>query len=316
MKLIKQSTKNFWKMHGENAWGLQRIINFIHGYIYYTLYDHYVTAARISLRSMADAPKALFKKMTIDFFANRYHCKVLTLDDAKKLIALDTPLTVPLEESKKIIPWEIANKLIFNNKDNLAIVDCPCRMERKTAGKKYCEPLNTCIFMGKTGVDFVTTHMPRMHARRATVKEVHALLESQHKKGCVLTTWFKDGTGYRAGVLCCCCPCCCGGMETEMMSRAKGIEGLKITAPSGYSVVVDPAKCRACGKCVEVCPYKAKIIAETASGKVSQVIEDLCMGCGVCVNMCPNSAGTLKANPQKGAILDVDVLRKKKSVAK
>ena len=315
MGLIKESTRNFWKMQGENAWGLQRVLNFIHGYVYYTLYDHYVTAARISLRSLAGAPKSIFKAVTIDFFTQRYHCKVLSLEDARNLIALDTPLTVPIEESKNIIPWEIANKLIFNHKDHLAIVDCPCRMERKTAGKKYCEPLNTCVFMGKTGVDFVTSHMPRMNARRATAKEVIALIESQHKKGSVLTTWFKDATGYRAGVLCCCCPCCCGGMETEMMARAKGIEGLKITAPSGFSVVVDSEKCRACGTCVEICPYKAKVITEVKGKRLSQTIEDLCMGCGVCVAVCPTAASSLAEDPKKGRRLDIHALKQKNTAS-
>lgn len=316
MRLIKESTRNFWKMQGENAWGIQRIINFIHGYIYYTLYDHYVVAARMTLRSLAGAPKFIIKTVIIDFFANRYHCKVLTLKDAKKLVALDRQLVIPTEESKKIIPWEIANKLILNHKDHLAIVDCPCRLERKTAGAKYCEPIHTCVFIGKTGVDFVTNHMPRMNGERATVEQVQNLIEKQHKNGRVLTLWFKDATGYRGGVLCSCCSCCCGGMEVELLARKKGIEGLKITAPSGYSVVVDKEKCKACGKCVDICPYNAKQIIKIGGKKISHVVNDLCMGCGVCVTNCPSGASFLQVDPSKGEILDVDLLLQRKNIKK
>lgn len=302
-------------MHGENAGGLKRIINFIHGYIYYTLYDFYVAVARKILRSKALAPKSIFKLLVIDFFTKRYHCKVITLDDARKIVTMDIPLVVPHEESKKIIPWELANKLIFNNKDNLAIVDCPCRLERKRAGAKYCEPINTCVFLGKTGVDFVTTHMTRMHGKRATVEQVLTLIENQHNKGAVLTLWFKDATGYRGGVLCSCCPCCCGGMETELLARQKGFEGLKITAPSGYSIVMDTEKCNECGICVELCPYKCRQIVENDEKRIVQIINDLCMGCGVCVTSCPQGANALQEDPSKGVVLDVDLLSERFAVS-
>ena len=45
--MIKRSTINFWKMQGEGAWGLQIVLNMIHGYMYYTLYDYYITSHRI-----------------------------------------------------------------------------------------------------------------------------------------------------------------------------------------------------------------------------------------------------------------------------
>jgi formate hydrogenlyase subunit 6/NADH:ubiquinone oxidoreductase subunit I len=242
----------------------------------------------------------------IDFFGRRYHCKVITYENARKLIALEEDVVLPTEESKKIIPWEIANKIILKHKDQLAIVDCPCRMEKKTAGKKYCEPMNTCIFYGKVGVDFVTTHMPRMNGHRATKEEVLNLLESQHKNGKVFSVWFKDATGYRAGVLCCCCSCCCAAMEVEVLSRKKGIRGLAMTAPSGYSVAVNTERCKGCDKCAKACQYGAMRMVETdGKGKLSYS-KELCMGCGVCISLCPNESISLIADPDKGAIFDVD----------
>ena len=304
--MIKRSTINFWKMQGEGAWGIQRVLNMIHGYVYYTLYDHYIACAIFVARTLSRFPKIFFKTVVIDFFGNRYHCKVITYENARKLIAVEQDIVLPTEESKKIIPWEIANKIILKHKDQIAIVDCPCRMEKKTAGKKYCEPMNTCIFYGKVGVEFVTTHMPRMNGHRATKEEVLNLLELQHKNGKVFSVWFKDATGYRAGVLCCCCSCCCAAMEVEVLSRKRGVKGLAMTAPSGYSVAVNIKSCKACGKCMKACPYSAMKIVEVEGKKEITYFKDLCMGCGVCQSICPHGSISLIVDPEKGVIFDVD----------
>jgi len=311
LAIIKKSTKNFWKMQEEGAWGIQKVLNMIHGYMLLTLYDHYVTAALVLIRFVGKFPKFIYKAIAIDFFANRYHCKVLTYENTRKLVSLEESVTLPTEESKKIIPWEIANKLIFNHRNHLAIVDCPCRLEKKTAGKKYCEPIHTCIFMGKTSVDFVTSHMPRMHGERATKEQILDRLKEQHLRGMVFTIWFKDATGYRGGVLCSCCSCCCAGMEVELLSRRKGIEGLKLTAPSGYSSEVDRTKCTVCGICAQICPYQARqVILLDGKKKLIDSIE-LCMGCGVCVDRCQSNAISLKVDPSKGEIFDVDEIVKR-----
>ena len=306
--MIKRSTINFWKMQGEGAWGIQRVLNMIHGYVYYTLYDHYIACAIFVARTLSRFPKIFFKTMIINFFGNRYHCKVITYENARKLIAVEEDIVLPTEESKKIIPWEIAHKIILKHKDQLAIVDCPCRIEKKTAGKKYCEPIHTCIFYGKVGVDFVTSHMPRMNGHRATKEEVLNLLELQQKNGNVFTVWFKDATGYRAGVLCCCCSCCCACMEVESLTRKQGIQGLAMTAPSGYSVKVDTEKCNNCGKCVKACHYNAMKIVEINREMRLSYSMDLCMGCGICISRCPNESISLVVNPEKGAIFDVDLM--------
>jgi NAD-dependent dihydropyrimidine dehydrogenase PreA subunit len=309
--MIKKSTINFWKMQGEGAWGIQRLLNMIHGYLFYTIYDHYITFIAITLRIMKKLPRVIYKAVVVDFYSTHYHSKIVTYENVKKLIALDEEVVLPTEESKKIIPWEIANKIILKNMDHLAIVDCPCRIEKKTAGKNYCEPINTCIFFGKVGVDFVTTHMPRMHGRRVTKEVVLDLLEKQQKNGKVLSIWFKDSTGYRAGVICCCCSCCCSAMEAELIGRKKGIQGLKHMAPSGYSIVVNAEKCNVCGKCVKLCHYDAMDIDEIEGKKQVIYNKDLCMGCGVCVNVCPNGATSLSVDPSKGIIFDVDSMVEK-----
>ena len=60
---------------------------------------------------------------------------------------------------------------------------------------------------------------------------------------------------------------------------------------------VNPKLCAACGLCVEVCPYGARVLEEGMDH--AEVIEVLCQGCGACVVACPN-----KASQQKGFEFD------------
>jgi NADPH-dependent glutamate synthase beta subunit-like oxidoreductase/Pyruvate/2-oxoacid:ferredoxin oxidoreductase delta subunit len=57
------------------------------------------------------------------------------------------------------------------------------------------------------------------------------------------------------------------------------------------SPVVDPDRCRGCGRCVEICPFEAVALKENPDGSyTSQVFRHNCVGCGGCVGRCPVSA--------------------------
>jgi len=55
---------------------------------------------------------------------------------------------------------------------------------------------------------------------------------------------------------------------------------------------IDPAKCSACGKCVEVCQFHALALI----GKKVLVFPQLCHGCGSCTLNCPEGAISEKPN--------------------
>jgi heterodisulfide reductase subunit A-like polyferredoxin len=61
---------------------------------------------------------------------------------------------------------------------------------------------------------------------------------------------------------------------------------------------VDPAKCRGCGRCEEVCEYFAikvgPVEADGTERQVSKVDESLCKGCGKCSVICCNKSITMK----------------------
>ncbi len=67
----------------------------------------------------------------------------------------------------------------------------------------------------------------------------------------------------------------------------------------GWAVVeptvaqVDPARCRACGTCEEICEFHAVRVRENGRGVlVAQVDEAACQGCGTCAAHCPSGAIT------------------------
>lgn len=59
----------------------------------------------------------------------------------------------------------------------------------------------------------------------------------------------------------------------------------------GFTVVIDEDRCRGCGRCVEICPYRAVSLRENAVGGWYAVVDEaLCKGCGNCTSVCPSNA--------------------------
>lgn len=79
--------------------------------------------------------------------------------------------------------------------------------------------------------------------------------------------------------------------------------GIPMMASSGYVAEVEPAKCSACGRCEQACPFAAILLNAHA-----QVLADRCMGCGVCLGQCRSEAISLRREPARGIPLDVGQL--------
>jgi heterodisulfide reductase subunit A len=86
--------------------------------------------------------------------------------------------------------------------------------------------------------------------------------------------------------------------ETIAQAQAAAVRAVALLAKKELTATpiiasVNPRLCSACGVCVEVCPYNARVIEPDVP--YAQVIDVLCQGCGACVVACPN-----KASQQKG----------------
>ena len=86
--------------------------------------------------------------------------------------------------------------------------------------------------------------------------------------------------------------------ETIAQAQAAAIRAVTLLSKTELAATpivasVNPRLCAACGQCVEVCPYDARVLEPGAP--YAEVIEVLCQGCGACIVACPN-----KASQQKG----------------
>ena len=72
------------------------------------------------------------------------------------------------------------------------------------------------------------------------------------------------------------------------------------------AVAVSERLCAACGQCVDVCPYGARILE--AGSHTAEVIEVLCQGCGACVVACPNKATRRQGNAVPGVYRVLDAV--------
>lgn len=208
---------------------------------------------------------------------NVYHAKVLRQGDAEQFFALDETLDLG-ELPKSIMPYENARRILFENPENIAVIDCVCRTLR---GEKGCYPRDVCILIGDPWVEWVISHVPEMHPRRITQAEALDILRAAHDRGDVHAGFFKDAAAGRMYHICNCCKCCCTALV------AQNYIGAPMFAGSGYVAHIDESKCVKCGSCAEKCNFLA--ISRNDDGSVT-VDESLCKGCEGCQAACPSGA--------------------------
>jgi heterodisulfide reductase subunit A-like polyferredoxin len=75
--------------------------------------------------------------------------------------------------------------------------------------------------------------------------------------------------------------------EGAAMRAAALLAQQQLEAPVAPVQVIERL-CTACGQCVEVCPYEARVLEPGAHS--AEVMEVLCQGCGACLVACPNKA--------------------------
>jgi heterodisulfide reductase subunit A2 len=100
--------------------------------------------------------------------------------------------------------------------------------------------------------------------------------------------------------------------ETIAQAEAAGSHAAQILARGyveapGMVSVVDQFLCRACGRCVDICPFDVPELKEVAPGVVkSEINPALCKGCGACTVVCPTGAAAVRhfKDDQIGVMID------------
>jgi heterodisulfide reductase subunit A-like polyferredoxin len=80
-----------------------------------------------------------------------------------------------------------------------------------------------------------------------------------------------------------------GGSAAAVLAAAVMPRGPRQS--KGFTVVVDEERCRGCGRCIEICPYRAVSFNPNGVGGWHAVVDEaLCKGCGNCISVCPSNA--------------------------
>ncbi len=75
------------------------------------------------------------------------------------------------------------------------------------------------------------------------------------------------------------------------------------------------SRCRMCGICAQVCPYKA-IVFDKAKKQIPVVVEAACAGCGTCAAECPFNAIEMRHFTDEQIIAQIDALLDKDASSK
>ncbi len=292
---MKNSTRIMYKKHG---W---RIDRFVHNYIYFFFYYPYVKLVHIFLPALKHLtwfkPLTLMGKMVFD----RYHAKVLSSGDVKKIIDLNQDVRVIADENKSIIPYKYATKIIFQEPEFIAVMDCPCK---KSTNAPEAD-INSCISVGRGISSFWLEHCQKYHPRKISREEALEIIRKYREKNHITQAYFKVATGGSTGVICNCHPDTCVSLQATMLTT-KMDKHLSQSAKSGYSITHDPGKCKKCGECARVCNFG---VTEFKNGARAYSRNE-CLGCELCVEKCPGEALSLYIDPDKPLPLDLDKIIK------
>ncbi len=294
--MINQSTKQIFKKHG---WRIDRAV---HNYLYFVFYYPYVKIALVSgriitryfhwIRPLARVWKAVFE---------RYHGKVLSLEDTEKILTLKQEIVATSEANRSIIPFHYAYKIILKDPEHIVVMDCPC----KKATGAPAETINSCIAIGKDIGQFWLENCRKYNPRRISQEEALALVKRLREKGHLNQAFFKVATGGSSvGVLCSCHPETCVSLIASRLTQQFD-KNVSQVAPSGYSVKHKLELCGNCGACSRMCPFNA--VRHTNGVRTYSRKE--CMGCGICVEQCPSGALSLYRDPEKVLPLDIDLIK-------
>ena len=307
---MREATKTFWRM-GRKKRGFS-LFDWLHGYVYIRwayLYIRIAVGEHKMVKCIAPLARGLLKlhsntigqkeqqsrksqRLSIKGMnrfnlAETYHGKVVPLDAAEQLVALDEE--IELIDLEKIIPYKMAKDIILKNPDHIVALECPCRMTRENP----CYPLDVCLIIGEPFASLTADHHPE-RSRWVTSNEALRILREEDKRGHVHHAFFKDAMLGRFYAICNCCSCCCGAMQAYY-------HGTPMLASSGYIAKVKTDQCTGCGLCAKTCQFKA------LSMKDEQAFVEYakCMGCGVCVSQCAQQAITLRRTAEKGEPLEI-----------
>lgn len=158
------------------------------------------------------------------------------------------PVEAALKSETKTMEWEELTKLIKKNAHGIyGVGECICRRAMKSMGRGTGEPTNQwCMGIGHWG-DYLS-RVGKGH--RLTEEEFFARLKEAEDRGFVHNV-AANANGTDIEYVCNCDARTCLSMRADQYTENYS------WARNNFVSQVDPEKCTACGRCVEICPMNA-----------------------------------------------------------
>jgi ferredoxin len=197
----------------------------------------------------------------------------------QKTIQINKALEKPIDTA---LPSAVVHHFIEKANYHWIMNFCICRDASKC--KDY--PIDYgCLFLGEAVLDI----NPQL-GRRVTKKEAHEYARKCRDAGLVHligrnkldASWLNVSPGEKLLTICNCCPCCC---LWKMLPELNPEISRKITKMPGVDVRVTDA-CVGCGTCTEGVCFVDAITLVDGRAKIGAE----CRACGRCIDICPNDA--------------------------
>jgi ferredoxin len=185
-----------------------------------------------------------------------------------------------LGDSARPVPFPEILGFIDSLQGPIGVGPCRCRM-----GHRSCpHPLETDIVI-RTGYEAWMRAFPRDY-RQITREEAKEIVRQTHELGMFHMVFIHCPVSlYNEYVICNCCTC---GCVPYIINR--DLTQMNYPLIDGFFLArTDRGACKACGACVEACPFSARTLSEGKSGTSGN-----CFGCGLCLHACPEHAITLE----------------------
>ncbi|MEW5719424.1 MAG: 4Fe-4S dicluster domain-containing protein [Chloroflexota bacterium] len=165
---------------------------------------------------------------------------------------------------------------------HIAVGPCRCRV-----GNRNCDhEIMTDIVIMQTAPIWYADLFPQDY-RIITKAEAKTICQRSRRAGLIQFIdrhlYLRDSRNYF--VICNCCKESCIPLIAYRLFKHERFRFL----PSASIVQIDQTKCRACGKCVETCPFEERKLDVSKSFAVAIH----CQGCGLCVDLCPAGANQM-----------------------
>ncbi len=166
--------------------------------------------------------------------------------------------------------------------DKIAVGPCRCRV-----GNRNCNhDIMTDIVIKQTAKIWYHDLFPKDY-RLITKTEAKEICRRSRAAGMIQCIdrhmYFDQSKNYF--VICNCCKESCIPLIAYRLFKQE----LYAFLPSTYVVRVDGTKCRACGRCIDICPFGERELVE-ANGFTTVLS---CQGCGLCVDVCEAGANRM-----------------------